>query len=101
MTQFRNIDLTTIKLNDITHQMICKKVISKIEEYISVIQPNNNIMIAFDGVAPVAKLEQHRTRRYKSWYQNEVSKAIFKNAKPDAWNTTCNYPRHLIYERTE
>lgn len=47
----RNIDLTTIKLNDVTHQMICKKVILKIEEYISVIGPDNNIMIAFDGVA--------------------------------------------------
>jgi len=92
----RNIDLTTIKLNDITHQMICKKVISKIEEYISVISPDNNIMIAFDGVAPIAKLEQQRTRRYKSWYQNEVSKAIFKNAKPDAWNTTAITPGTLF-----
>jgi 5'-3' exonuclease len=92
----RNIDLNTIKLNDVTHQMICKKVILKIEEYISVIQPNNNIMIAFDGVAPIAKLEQQRTRRYKSWYQNEVSKAIFKNTKPDAWNTTAITPGTLF-----
>jgi len=88
----RNFDLTTMKVNDITNKMISNKVISKIEEYISTISPTSNIIIAFDGVAPVAKLEQQRTRRYKSWYQNEVSKAIFKNAKPDVWNTTAITP---------
>jgi len=88
----RNIDFSTIKVNDVTTKMISNKVISKIEEYISTIQPSQNIIIAFDGVAPVAKLEQQRTRRYKSWYQTEISKTIFKNSKPDVWNTTAITP---------
>jgi len=71
---------------------IIKNVILKIEEYISIIQPINTVIIAFDGVAPVAKLEQQRSRRYKSWYQNEVSRMIFKKDKPDPWNTTAITP---------
>ena len=74
------------------HERIFRRVIAKIEEYISIIEPTNTVIIAFDGVAPVAKLEQQRERRYKSWYQNEISKGIFKDTKPDAWNTTAITP---------
>ena len=87
-----NIDFTQITNNDIIFKTIFKRVVSKIDEYISIISPDKNIIIAFDGVAPVAKLEQQRTRRYKSWYQNEISKSIFKNSKPDPWNTTAITP---------
>lgn len=71
---------------------IIRRVILKIEEYISVIQPCKTVIIAFDGVAPVAKLEQQRSRRYKSWYQNEVSRVIFKKETDDAWNTAAITP---------
>ena len=74
------------------HRIIIKKVILKIEEYIDVIAPSDTVIIAFDGVAPVAKLQQQRERRYKSWYQNEISKTIFKNTKADPWNTTAITP---------
>ena len=66
------------KLSESVAVSIIRRVIMKIEEYISVIQPSKTVIIAFDGVAPVAKLEQQRSRRYKSWYQNEFSKMIFK-----------------------
>lgn len=71
---------------------IIRRVISKIEEYISVINPSKTVIIAFDGVAPVAKLEQQRSRRYKSWHQNEINKLIFKKETDDAWNTTAITP---------
>ena len=80
------------KLDDTDVNVICSNVFSKIDEYIALLQPDTNVFIAFDGVAPVAKLEQQRQRRYKSAYQNEVSKTIFKNAKPDAWNTAAITP---------
>lgn len=71
---------------------IIKTVIQKIEEYIQLICPSTNIMIAFDGVAPAAKLEQQRNRRYKSWYQNEISKSIYQRTTADPWNTTAITP---------
>jgi 5'-3' exonuclease len=71
---------------------IIKNVIEKIEEYIHLIQPNNCVYVAFDGVAPVAKLEQQRIRRYKTWYQNEISRNIFKDANSNPWNTSAITP---------
>jgi 5'-3' exonuclease len=71
---------------------IIASVCSKIDEYILQLKPDNIVYIAFDGVAPVAKLEQQRSRRYKSLYQNNISKSIFKDAKPDPWNTTAITP---------
>lgn len=71
---------------------IIRNVIVKIEEYISIVKPSNTVIIAFDGVAPVAKLEQQRNRRYKSWYQNEYSKKLFNKPKEDVWNTAAITP---------
>jgi len=87
------------KLTETVTISIIKNVISKIEEYISIIQPSQTVIIAFDGVAPVAKLELQRGRRYKSWYQNEMSRMIFKKDKDDAWNTTAITPgTKFMYE---
>ena len=72
----RNIDFDA--LTESATRTIITKVVQKIEEYISLIAPDNNLMVAFDGVAPVAKLEQQRNRRYKSWYQGEVMNKIFQ-----------------------
>jgi 5'-3' exonuclease len=71
---------------------IIKAVISKIEYYIQTIAPSKTVIIAFDGVAPVAKLEQQRARRYKSGYQNNITRALFKKEKDDPWNTTAITP---------
>jgi 5'-3' exonuclease len=86
----RNINFA--ELTETAHKSIIQNVIAKLEEYIETIEPSENVFIAFDGVAPVAKLEQQRTRRYKSWYQAEVSKTIFKTEGTDLWNTTAITP---------
>ena len=62
----------------------------KIDYYIDLIKPDKKVFIAFDGVAPVAKLEQQRNRRYKSWFQNEILKDI--NGQKDVWNTSAITP---------
>ena len=56
-------NLTDTDVNTIIH-----KVINKIDDYIHTIKPDTYVFIAFYGVAPVAKLEQQRQRRYKSFY---------------------------------
>jgi len=73
-----SIDFSNINSNHY-YNVIIQQVISKIEEYIFIISPNKNIFITFDGVAPVAKLEQQRTRRYKSLYQSKIYNQIFNN----------------------
>jgi 5'-3' exonuclease len=85
-----NIDFT--KLIEEEHTLtIIQNVCHKIEEYISILKPNNLIYIAFDGVAPVAKLDQQRSRRYKSVYQSNFIKKI-NNIKTLVWNTTAITP---------
>jgi 5'-3' exonuclease len=71
---------------------IIRQVIAKIEYYISIVEPQKTVIIAFDGVAPVAKLEQQRQRRYKSAYQNDISRQIFKKTVADPWNTAAITP---------
>jgi len=90
----RNINFDE-EINISNNSKIINRVIQKIEEYIKIICPDNLIMISFDGTPPIAKLEQQRNRRYKSWYQNEVTRDIFKKQTTDPFNTaeiTCGTP---------
>jgi 5'-3' exoribonuclease 1 len=57
-------------------EMVCQKIIG----YVKQIAPKNSVYIAFDGVAPVAKLNQQRERRYKSWFTTIVEQAINNTA---------------------
>ena len=49
-----NIDFKTIKEEET--DLIIKNVFIKIDEYVNVIKPTNNLFIAFDGVAPSCKI---------------------------------------------
>lgn len=65
-------------------------VCSKIDYYIATIKPSDVVFIAFDGVAPVAKLEQQRNRRYKSWFQGEILSEL--QHQKSEWDSTCITP---------
>ena len=75
---------------------IINAVIETIIGYINLLNPVNCVYIAFDGVAPVAKLEQQRSRRFKSLYQNNLADAIKKNDMPAQWNTVAITPGTLF-----
>jgi 5'-3' exonuclease len=82
------------KMNiDEIENLIIDAVIVNIQKYILYIKPTDTIFIGFDGVAPFAKMEQQRTRRYKSEF---LSKLSFKNGSTQApkpsWNTTSITP---------
>ena len=54
--------------SEVNHDNIIVKVIQLIEYYIQLIKPSKKVYIAFDGVAPFAKMQQQKTRRYKTEY---------------------------------
>ena len=93
----RNIDFTNLAESDV--DAIIREVCVKIDQYILLLKPNKNLFIAFDGVAPVAKLEQQRSRRYKSLYQTSISRSIFKSTAPDPWNTTAITPGTIFMNK--
>ena len=63
-------------------ELILNKVVESIISYIKFISPKNTLFITFDGVAPYAKMEQQKTRRYKSAFMSKI-----ENSKK-LWNTT-------------
>jgi 5'-3' exonuclease len=78
--------------NQNLEQTIISLVIKKIEYYINTINPSETVIIAFDGVPPVSKLEQQRNRRYKSWYQSQIKKKIFNLEDNNLWSTSSITP---------
>jgi 5'-3' exonuclease len=72
-------------------KILVANVIKKITQYIVTISPTERVIISFDGVAPVAKLEQQRSRRFKSWFQSMISNKIF-NTQSGKWSTTAITP---------
>ncbi len=77
----------THKINQAFENKLIKEVCEKIKYYINTIKPTESVYISFDGVAPVAKLEQQRNRRYKSQFTNAVNREIMNNNNTD-WDTT-------------
>jgi 5'-3' exonuclease len=73
--------------NELMH-MVC----AKIDFYVDTLQPRDCVFIAFDGVAPVAKLSQQRDRRYKSWYTSQIQRDLEGTAYKESWNTSAITP---------
>jgi 5'-3' exoribonuclease 1 len=68
---------------------LLQRICDSIDACIAIMQPTNSVFVAFDGVAPVAKLNQQRERRYKSWYLGEMeTQRRYKEAPKPALYTT-------------
>ena len=65
-------------------------VCNQLDIYIQQIKPKNKVFIAFDGVAPVAKLEQQRNRRHKSILEKKIMNHIC--GEKNEWNKTAITP---------
>ena len=93
-------------------ERLIKAVCDKIAFYIRKIGATQRVLIAFDGVAPIAKLNQQRTRRYKSWYQAHLKEEIIRRVAPNnkggltgvskaihVWNTSAITPGTSFMEK--
>ena len=55
----------------------------------SKVQPTRKMYVMFDGVAPAAKMDQQRTRRFKSAFEKRIAG---DDANSGAWDTTAITP---------
>jgi 5'-3' exonuclease len=83
-----------------------KKMIEKVIEYIehisNYVKPKKGIFIAIDGVAPVAKIKQQRSRRFKSIHDKELYNNIRKKHNkpiPNSWNNSAITPGTEFMEK--
>ena len=81
-----NTNAKTTLPKEVIEQVLIKEICSTIETYIKQIRPVNKVIIAFDGVAPVAKLEQQRNRRYKSYFMSKLEQQ-YNNQTQDKPNS--------------
>lgn len=82
---------------------LISRVIIRIREIIHSIQPSDFVYVAFDGVAPFAKMEQQRTRRYKSSFQSILDfetglRIPASEYNPKSWNTASITPGTAFME---
>ncbi len=70
---------------------LIKAVCEKIDYYLNLVKPSR-VMIAFDGVPPMAKVQQQRDRRYKSW--------IIPGPKSE-WNTIQITPGTVFMDKLD
>jgi len=72
--------------NSIIYDTFCEneeehlqKIAERICYIIYVVQPQKKVMITFDGVPPLAKIKQQRTRRIKSSYLKHIEHSILNS----------------------
>jgi 5'-3' exonuclease len=81
---------TTEKLaeDDRIIQAVCDKIV----EYVTILKPTNRLFITFDGVAPQAKMEQQRKRRFMTAYKERQEKQQSPPTTAKPFNTVCITP---------
>ena len=62
---------------------LCTLVCRALDDYIATVAPKTGVFIAFDGVAPAAKQDQQRQRRFKSMIETDL-----RTEKVESWSTT-------------
>jgi 5'-3' exonuclease len=80
---------------DSLHTKMIKRIINYLEYIIQISNPKKGVMIAVDGVAPMAKMNQQRLRRYRSIDNLVFSENLRKKHNkhvPKRWSNTVITP---------
>lgn len=90
-----------LNINKLESKMI-KRILNYMDYLIALVNPKKEVFIAVDGVAPLAKINQQRKRRYKSIIDNEIRNNIKKKYKKlinNSWNNTVITPGTKFMEK--
>jgi 5'-3' exoribonuclease 1 len=88
-------------INDLENKMIIQ-ILKYIELLITYTKPSKYVYISVDGVAPLAKMNQQRYRRYKTKKENEQKATIKKKHNINVnttWNSSSITPGTLFMEK--
>lgn len=115
LSELNNIDYFLIDTNCMIHP-VCFKILAEnsnidnidklqkkmytacieyLEKIINIADPKKGVFIAIDGVAPVAKIKQQRSRRFKSIHDRDLFNNIRKKHNkeiPFFWTNSCITP---------
>ena len=82
--------------------LMIKNILDYIDFLIKITIPSRLIYIAVDGVAPIAKIDQQRKRRYKSYYDNKFRNDLmdkYKIPHNDSWSNVVITPGTQFMEK--
>lgn len=73
---FKVLETCYEKDTDILENLMIDRILKYLQYLINFVKPKKEIYIAVDGIAPMAKLNQQRKRRYKSLFENKLKNQI-------------------------
>ena len=97
-------DNPDVQNNDRLEDKIMVAIIEYLEKLIEYVDPKKGIFLAIDGVAPVAKIKQQRSRRFKSVADRMMMDSIKrKHKKPTSffWNNSAITPGTVFMEKLD
>ena len=94
-TQHSSVNQKNIFNKESFEDLLIYNTILELKNIINLIKPKKNLIIAFDGPAPLAKVHQQKTRRFKNSYLNN------KFNKNYVWDTCAISPGTNFMEKLD
>ena len=80
------------EFNSVNEAKLIEATIKRIDQLIEFLNPTSKCYIAFDGVAPFAKLQQQRIRRFKSSFEKQAKQELGIVVESNHWDTNTITP---------